>query len=149
MSEVSVIGLGNMGSALTRALIENGRQVTIWNRTAGKAAPLIKMGAVLAPNAAAAVTASPVIIVCVTNYAASNSILIEAVANLPRKVLIQFTTGTPQEARANEAWAHENGAEYLDCAITGSPAPSEHRAPIFCLPVRIPCFKKLNPFYEH
>ena len=130
MSEVSVIGLGNMGSALTRALIENGRQVTIWNRTAGKAAPLIKMGAVLAPNAAAAVTASPVIIVCVTNYAASNSILIEAVANLPRKVLIQFTTGTPQDARANEAWAHEHGAEYLDCAITGSPSsigtPSAH-----------------------
>ena len=39
MSEVSVIGLGNMGSALARALLENGRQVTVWNRSPRKAAP--------------------------------------------------------------------------------------------------------------
>jgi 3-hydroxyisobutyrate dehydrogenase-like beta-hydroxyacid dehydrogenase len=122
MSEVSVIGLGNMGSALARALLENGRQVTIWNRSPDKATPLIGMGAVLAPSTAAAVIASPVIIVCVTNYAASDSILSEAEANLSGKILIQCTTGTPQDARTNEAWAHENGAEYLDCAITGSPS---------------------------
>jgi 3-hydroxyisobutyrate dehydrogenase-like beta-hydroxyacid dehydrogenase len=130
MSEVSVIGLGNMGSALARALLENGRQVTIWNRSPGKATALTGMGGVFAPSATAAVIASPVIIVCVTSYAASNSVLSEAVANLPGKVLIQFTTGTPQDARANEAWAHENSAEYLDCAITGSPSsigtPSAH-----------------------
>jgi len=122
MSEVSVLGLGNMGSALARVLLANGRQLTIWNRNPNKATPLIGMGAVLAPNAAAAVMASPVIIVCVTNYAASHSILTEAAANLPGKVLIQCTTGTPQDARASEAWAHENGAEYIDCAITGSPS---------------------------
>jgi 3-hydroxyisobutyrate dehydrogenase-like beta-hydroxyacid dehydrogenase len=121
MSEVSVIGLGNMGSALARVLLAKGRQVTIWNRNPNKAAPLIGMGAVLAPNSTAAVMASPVIIVCVTNYAASHSILTEAAANLPGKVLIQCTTGTPQDARTSEAWAHENGAEYIDCAITGSP----------------------------
>lgn len=122
MSEVSVLGLGNMGSALARALLANGRQLTIWNRNPNKAAPLIGLGAVLAPNAAAAVMSSPVIIICVTNYAASHSILTEAVAYLPGKVLIQCTTGTPQEARATEAWVHENGAEYIDCAITGSPS---------------------------
>jgi 3-hydroxyisobutyrate dehydrogenase-like beta-hydroxyacid dehydrogenase len=122
MSEVSVIGLGNMGSALARALLENGHQVTIWNRSPDKATPLIGIGAVLARSAAMAVIASPVIIICVTNYAASDSILSEVADHLAGKVLIQFTTGTPQDARANEAWAHENGAEYLDCAITGSPS---------------------------
>ena len=122
MSEVSVLGLGNMGSALARALLANGRQLTIWNRNPNKATPLIGMGAVLAPNATAAVIASPVSIVCVTNYAASHSILTEAAAYLPGKVLIQCTTGTPQDARISEAWVHENGAEYIDCAITGSPS---------------------------
>jgi 3-hydroxyisobutyrate dehydrogenase-like beta-hydroxyacid dehydrogenase len=121
MSEVSVIGLGNMGSALARALLENGRQVTVWNRSHDKAAPLLAMGAELAPSASAAVKASPVIVVSVTNYAVSDSIMNGTAADLAGKVLIQFTTGTPQDARATEAWAHENGAEYLDCAITGSP----------------------------
>jgi 3-hydroxyisobutyrate dehydrogenase-like beta-hydroxyacid dehydrogenase len=132
MSEVSVIGLGNMGSALARALLDasQGRAVTIWNRSPEKAAPLVDKGAVLAPNAAEAIKASPVILVCVTNYAAANHILHEVAANLPGKLLVQFTTGSPQDARASERWAHEHEAEYLDCAITGSPGsigtPSAH-----------------------
>jgi 3-hydroxyisobutyrate dehydrogenase-like beta-hydroxyacid dehydrogenase len=121
MSEVTVIGLGNMGSALARALLKNGRAVTAWNRSPEKATPLVDRGAVLAPSAAAALTASPIILVCVTNYAAANYILSEVATELSGKLLVQFTTGSPQDARASEAWAHEHEAEYLDCAITGSP----------------------------
>lgn len=121
MSEVTVIGLGNMGSALVRAFVENGRVVTVWNRSPEKAASLIEKGATLAIDVVTAISASPIIIVCVTNYAASNQILGEAATDLAGKLLIQFTTGTPQDARANEAWAHEHGAEYLDCAIAGGP----------------------------
>ena len=130
MSEVTVIGLGNMGSALARALLENGCVVTVWNRSPEKAASLVDMGAFLAPDMAAALAASPLILLCVTNYAAVNHILNEAETNLTGKVLVQFTTGSPQEARASERWAHEHEAEYLDCAITGSPGsigtPSAH-----------------------
>lgn len=130
MSEVTVIGLGNMGSALARALLENGRAVTVWNRSSEKATPLVEKGAVLAPSPSAAITDSPIIMVCVTNYAAAKHILDEVAVNLPGKLLVQFTTGSPQEARASETWAHKHEAEYLDCAITGSPSsigtPSAH-----------------------
>jgi 3-hydroxyisobutyrate dehydrogenase-like beta-hydroxyacid dehydrogenase len=123
MSDVTVIGLGNMGSALARALLDaaQGRAVTVWNRNPEKAAPLVNKGAVLASSPSAAITDSPIIMVCVTNYAAANHILNEVVADLPGKLLVQFTTGSPQDARASEAWAHAHGAEYIDCAITGSP----------------------------
>jgi 3-hydroxyisobutyrate dehydrogenase-like beta-hydroxyacid dehydrogenase len=130
MSQVSVMGLGNMGSALARALQENGHALTVWNRSPEKAVPLVDKGAALAPSAAAALTASPLIIVCLTNYAASNRILSDVATNLSGKLLVQFTTGTPQDARTCEEWAREHGAEYLDCAITGSPSsigtPSAH-----------------------
>ena len=122
MSEVTVIGLGNMGSALARALLENRRAVTVWNRSPEKAASLVDKGAVLAPNRSAAITDSPIIMMCVTNYAAANHILAKVAANLPGKLLVQLSTGSPQDARASEGWAHAHGAEYLDCAITGSPA---------------------------
>ena len=130
MSEVTVIGLGNMGSALARALLKDGRAVTVWNRSLEKAAPLVDMGAVLAADPSAAITDSPIIMVCVTNYAAANRILDQGITDLPGKLLVQFTTGSPQDARASEKWAHEHEAEYLDCAITGSPSsigtPSAH-----------------------
>ena len=122
MSEVTVIGLGNMGAALARTLLEDGRAVTVWNRSPEKAAPLVEKGAVLAPSAAAALTASPIVFLCVTNYAAANHILDEVITEMRSRVLVQFTTGSPQDARAGETWAHEHGSEYLDCAITGSPS---------------------------
>jgi 3-hydroxyisobutyrate dehydrogenase-like beta-hydroxyacid dehydrogenase len=124
LSDVTVIGLGNMGSALARVLQDapQGRAVTVWNRSPEKAASLVEKGAVLAPSAAAAVTASPIILICVTNYTAANRILSEVATNLSGRLLVQFTTGSPQEARASETWAHDHEAEYLDCALTGSPS---------------------------
>jgi 3-hydroxyisobutyrate dehydrogenase-like beta-hydroxyacid dehydrogenase len=145
MSEVSVIGLGNMGSALAGVLLENGRAVTVWNRSPEKAVSLLEMGAVLAPSVAEAITASSIILICVTNYAAANQILGEVGTGLSDKLFIQFTTGSPQDARASETWAHEHGADYLDCAITGSPSsigtPSAH----ILLSGREAAFQKAEP----
>jgi 3-hydroxyisobutyrate dehydrogenase-like beta-hydroxyacid dehydrogenase len=145
MSDVAVIGLGNMGSALARVLQENGRAITVWNRSPEKAASLMEKGAVLAPSAVAAITASPLIIVCVTNYAAANRILGDVATELTGKLLVQFTTGSPQEARASETWAHAHHADYLDCAITGSPSsigtPSAH----ILLSGREVAFQKAEP----
>jgi 3-hydroxyisobutyrate dehydrogenase-like beta-hydroxyacid dehydrogenase len=145
MSEVTVIGLGNMGSALARALLENGHTVTVWNRSPEKAVPLVEKGAVLAPNVAAAFTASPTILICVTHYAAANHILGEAGADLSGKVLVQFTTGSPQDARASEIWAHEHRAAYLDCAITGSPGSIGTSSAHIVVAGREAVFQKAEP----
>jgi 3-hydroxyisobutyrate dehydrogenase-like beta-hydroxyacid dehydrogenase len=74
-NEVSVIGLGAMGSALVRALLHNGHRVTVWNRTSAKAVPLVRDGAVLAPSAASAVGASPMVLVCVEDYKVTRNII--------------------------------------------------------------------------
>ena len=64
MSDVSVLGLGAMGAALARVLIEKGRSVTVWNRTTAKMGPLVSLGGEAAQTPAAAINASPLIIVC-------------------------------------------------------------------------------------
>ena len=35
MTDISVVGLGAMGSFIARTLLEKGYSVTVWNRTAG------------------------------------------------------------------------------------------------------------------
>jgi 3-hydroxyisobutyrate dehydrogenase-like beta-hydroxyacid dehydrogenase len=145
MSEVSVIGLGNMGSALARALLKDGRTVTVWNRSQEKAVPLMEMGAVLAPSADAAIQASPHIIVCLTNYAAANLVLDEVAPNLAGKSFVQFTTGSPQDARASEEWAHEHGAGYLDGAITTSPSSIGTSAAHILVSGRETAFRRAEP----
>ena len=44
---VSVIGIGNMGSALAEALLVTEFAVTVWNRTASKAERMVLQGAFL------------------------------------------------------------------------------------------------------
>jgi 3-hydroxyisobutyrate dehydrogenase-like beta-hydroxyacid dehydrogenase len=124
MLEASVIGLGTMGSTLARLLLQKGYHVTVWNRTIAKAKPLVQAGAVLAPNVAAAVSASPIIVICVHDYPATNQILDtkDVIAALAGRILIQLSTGSPQEARGSEVWAREHGAEYLDGAIQVAPS---------------------------
>lgn len=123
MSDVSIVGLGAMGSALARAALRGGHRVTVWNRTSTKAEPLVREGATLAPDLASAVAASPVVIVCVDNYDITRAILSapDVRKNLSGRVVVQLSTGTPQEARDGERWARENGAEYVDGAILAYP----------------------------
>ena len=124
MSEVSVIGLGNMGLVLARTLLGGGRGVSVWNRTGGKADALVEAGAKRASSVSEAICASPVAIICVSDYHASRQLLeAEEVARaVEGKVLVQLTTGTPQDAREGEAWARARGAEYLDGAIMAAPS---------------------------
>ncbi|ALC83901.1 MULTISPECIES: NAD(P)-dependent oxidoreductase [Bacillus] len=124
MSNVTVIGLGPMGTAIAQTLIQNGKSVTVWNRSSEKAKKLIQQGAILASSVASAVSASPVVIICVSNYDTTYKILDtdEVFSTLADRGIVQMSTGTPQEARDNEAWAHERGAKYLDGAILATPS---------------------------
>ena len=124
MKQATVIGLGQMGATLAQLLLDSGYRVTVWNRTAARADALVAQGAVLAPTALAAVAASPVVIVCVHDYAATHEILgsDEIGTAFEGKLLLQLTTGAVQEARDSDAWAREHGGAYLDGAIQTAPA---------------------------
>ena len=45
MAELGYVGLGVMGSSVTRRLLDAGHDVTVWNRTREKAEPLLQAGA--------------------------------------------------------------------------------------------------------
>ena len=119
MSDISVVGLGAMGSALASAQLDAGCSVTVWNRSPQKARPLIARGANGAASISEAVQASPVIMICVANYTVTNALLQadDVAPILSGRTITQFSTGTPKEARDGEAWLADQGAEYLDGAI--------------------------------
>lgn len=121
---VTMLGLGRMGSALARGFRKGGAQVTVWNRDAAKAEALRGEGFAVAGSLADAIRASDTVAVSVLNYSASSGLLFgEPVRRLLKgKSIIEFTTGTPAEAREASRQAAEAGAEYLDAAIMAYPS---------------------------
>jgi 3-hydroxyisobutyrate dehydrogenase-like beta-hydroxyacid dehydrogenase len=130
MSEVTVVGLGAMGSAIASAFLKAGRTTTVWNRSEEKTLALRQSGAACATDPGSAVVASDVVIVCIDDYAATRELLTkhELYALLGDRVLIQFSTGTPQEARSLQVDITGGGARYLDGAILAYPREIGHDA---------------------
>ena len=116
---VTVIGLGLMGQALATTLLRDGHPTTVWNRTPAKAGPLVARGAVLAGSPREAVTAAPLVIVCVSTYEAARDLLEPLGDALDGRVLVNLTSGTSRLAREAAGWS---GGTYLDGAIMAGPA---------------------------
>ncbi|CAM5269361.1 NAD(P)-dependent oxidoreductase [Streptomyces narbonensis] len=118
---VTVIGLGLMGQALAGAFLKAGHPTTVWNRTSAKAAPLVAAGARSAPTVADALTASPLTVLCLTDYDAVYELLDAEGVEPAGTTLVNLTSGSSGEARRAAAWAKRRGARYLDGAIMAVP----------------------------
>lgn len=114
---VAVLGLGNMGSALAKALLSAGFSVIVWNRTSSRSAPLVERGARAAKSTTEAVQASDLTIVCVADHAATTSVIQnDAVAKaLEGKLLVQLGVITADESRQTARWAEAQNIDYRDC----------------------------------
>lgn len=118
---IFVIGLGNMGTALAKTLLDKGYPVTVWNRTESKATAILEAGATLAKSIADGISANEIILVCLNNYEDSRTCL-SACSDLTDKTFIQLTTGSTHDASALQDWAAQRGGRYLDGAILAYPS---------------------------
>jgi 3-hydroxyisobutyrate dehydrogenase-like beta-hydroxyacid dehydrogenase len=133
MTDVTIIGLGQMGFVLADLMLKAGRSVSVWNRNPEKAAALVARGGILAGTPAAAIRASPVTLICVSDYDAARDILRqEGVADALRgRLIANLGTGGPEEAREAESEIGRLGGRYLDGAIQAAPSQmGEARTPI-------------------
>ncbi|RRR72899.1 NAD(P)-dependent oxidoreductase [Streptomyces sp. RP5T] len=121
-SAVTVIGLGPMGQAMTRTLLDSGHPVTVWNRTARRADGVVAAGAALAATPAEAVEASELVILSLTDYQAMYDILGGATASLAGRTLVNLSSDTPERTREAANWAAGHGARFLTGGVM-VPAP--------------------------
>jgi 3-hydroxyisobutyrate dehydrogenase-like beta-hydroxyacid dehydrogenase/ketosteroid isomerase-like protein len=115
-TRVSVIGLGNLGSALANALLRGGCDVVVWNRTAGRADTLVEQGAKAAATLREALAPAEVVVFALPSYAAVEEVFGEVLDNgwLSGRAVVNITTGDAAQARAARDKFVAGGAEYLD-----------------------------------
>jgi 3-hydroxyisobutyrate dehydrogenase-like beta-hydroxyacid dehydrogenase len=72
--QVAVLGLGKMGVGIASNLLKAGHDVIVWNRSAGKAEPLVALGAASAATPRQAAAACEVLITMLADDAALHSV---------------------------------------------------------------------------
>ena len=119
--QVSVLGLGAMGTALAGALVKAGYATTCWNRSPGKADELVAQGAKVAATARDAVLAGRLVIVCLLDHASVHEVLDPLSDGLTGRTLVNVTTTSPAQSREFAEWAAQAGVAYLDGGIMAVP----------------------------
>src|ERR1035438_3041320 len=124
---VSVLGLGIIGSAWAKNLIADGHVVRCWNRTPKNF-----------PNFYAsiqdAVDHAEVIFIIVADPPAVQSVLNQIKSKLgPGKLVIQSSTISAKWTRAFADQVQETGAWFLEAPFTGSKIAAEQHQTVFYL----------------
>ncbi|WP_204353246.1 NAD(P)-dependent oxidoreductase [Pedobacter yulinensis] len=121
MNRVTVIGLGPMGQSIAKSYLAKGYEVHLWNRTRSKADDLVQSGGIFHSHISAAINESELIIVSLTNYDIFYVVLHESTENLQGKVVVNLSSGTPEEVRKAKDWLELFGAGFLSGGIMVPP----------------------------
>jgi 3-hydroxyisobutyrate dehydrogenase-like beta-hydroxyacid dehydrogenase len=122
--QLGFIGLGHMGAAMAARLIDAGHELTVYNRSPGKAEPLAAQGAKVAADAAGASRGSAVFTMLADDAAVEQVTLGPAgiVASLPQGAVHISTSTISPALAARLAAAHaEAGQLYVSAPVFGRP----------------------------
>ncbi|EES71992.1 phosphogluconate dehydrogenase (decarboxylating), NAD binding domain protein [Paenibacillus sp. oral taxon 786 str. D14] len=124
LKTIGFIGLGTMGAPMASNLLRAGYPVTVFNRTASKAAPLAELGAAVAPSPKEAAAGADVVITMVSNddsiaevYEGENGVL---AGIRPGTTVIDCSTISPALVQRLAKQVAALGGAFLDAPVTGS-----------------------------
>jgi 3-hydroxyisobutyrate dehydrogenase-like beta-hydroxyacid dehydrogenase len=123
--KLGFVGLGAMGQLIVPRLMNAGHQVTGWNRSRDKAAPLIKAGMRWADTPRGVAEQSEIVFSIVTDAKAVRNVTLGPdgiVSGIGKGcIFIDMSTIEPEESRAVAEEFEKAGAIMLDGPLSGSP----------------------------
>ncbi len=130
--KVAFLGLGVMGYPMAGHLANAGHDVTVFNRTAAKAAQWVAQhdghGKVAAaPTPADAARGADLVLMCVGNDDDVRAVGAAALAGMASgALLVDHTTASAEVAREMHAAAAARGVAFLDAPVSGGQAGAEN-----------------------
>jgi 3-hydroxyisobutyrate dehydrogenase-like beta-hydroxyacid dehydrogenase len=118
---IAVIGLGRMGRALAERLLENGHQVSVWNRTSGRAGALQEQGAQVMGSADEVGDECDAVFLCLADDRSTLDVAApKGRARTSWEQTLVVNTGTVAP-NVLTALAHVYGERFVDAPIIGAP----------------------------
>ena len=125
---IALLGTGLMGFPMARNLLRAGHDLTVWNRSASKAEPLVAEGAVLAKSAAEAVADAEFIITMLADGFATGAIVDDQNVQKNLKsgmIWLEMSSAKPEHSRAQAETLSKLGVGQLDAPVSGGTKGAE------------------------
>lgn len=149
MEPVGLIGLGLLGSALAERLLSSPRAVLGHDRELVREAELFAAGGEVATSVQEVVRRCSIVLLSLPDSKVVASVLDSVRAELrPGLVIIDTSTGEPQDAAALGAKLAEQGVTYLDATIAGSSVQVRHGHAIAMVGGLEAAYQKVLPLLE-
>ncbi|MEP3946437.1 NAD(P)-dependent oxidoreductase [Ascidiaceihabitans sp.] len=119
---IALIGTGLMGVPMSLNLMVAGHDLTVWNRTQSRAAPVVENGAHWAESAALAIAKADVLITMLSDGFAALALLEDAefLAQLtPGKIWLDMSSTKPEHARTLSSRLSPMGVAFMDAPVSG------------------------------
>jgi 3-hydroxyisobutyrate dehydrogenase len=146
---IAFLGTGIMGAPMARHLAQAGHDVTVWNRTADKAAPLAEHGAAVVEDPAGAVADAEVIVTMLTDRRAVEEVMgAAAPAAGEGTVWWQASTVGIAGTEALIMLAEEHGLTYVDAPVLGTRGPAENGELVILASGDPQALERLTPLFD-
>lgn len=123
--KIAFLGLGRMGRELVLHIIEAGHDVTVWNRSPERAAPLADRGARVASSAAEAVAGAELVLTTLFGPDTVREVVLAGELPFePGATWVDITTVAPADATEFATWAGAHDVAYAHSPVIGSLAPA-------------------------
>lgn len=126
--KLGLAGIGRMGAAMAQRLLGVGHELTVWNRTPEKCAPLAALGAKVARTPRELAGAADLVLTILTNaeaidatYAGADGLL---AGDVTGKLFVEMSTVRPQTQQALATQVQARGAALIDCPVGGTVGPA-------------------------
>jgi 3-hydroxyisobutyrate dehydrogenase len=124
--KLGFIGIGLMGEAMTRRLLDRGYEVTVWNLEPERLDTVVPHGARAAASPAALTAASDIVLMCVLHTAAVEACAFgpDGIAASARsdQILVDLSTADPAATREFAArLKRDTGMGWVDAPVSGGP----------------------------
>jgi 3-hydroxyisobutyrate dehydrogenase len=119
--KLGYIGIGLMGKPMVLRLLAAGHEVTVWNRSREKLAPVLEKGAKAAGSPAEVARAAKIVMMCVTDQKAAEEVLFssQGVIHGTAKLVVDFSSIAPASAREFAKKMEAKGIGMIDAPVSG------------------------------
>ena len=148
--KITFIGLGIMGTEMVQHLINNGLDITIYNRTPSKMELFTHKNVSIASSFKAAIENADVVITMLSNPDAVKQVMLtDGITDMKKNAIwMDCSTVDPEFSRKCAVFCEEKNIQFIDAPVAGSKPQAQQAELVFFVGGKKVAIDQVTPLFE-